>query len=48
MELLDKVLEWITNVGIKAVIALLVMWIAFGIINRVCKKLEKVLFQLSS
>jgi len=40
-ELLDKIIEWATNSGIKLIIALLIMFISFKIVNFIGKKIEK-------
>ena len=37
----DAIINWITNTGIKIIIALLIMFIAFKIINSISKKLAK-------
>ena len=37
----NTILEWLTNTGIKIVIALLVMFVSFKIINRISRKIEK-------
>lgn len=39
--LLQTVLGWITNVGIKIIIAVLIWLISFKIINKIAKKIEK-------
>ena len=42
-KILDLAIEWITTVGVKVIIALVVMYISFKVINKVCKKLKVVL-----
>lgn len=43
--LLDKLVEWGTNTGVKIVIALLIWFISFRIINFVTRKIEKRLIE---
>ncbi|MBQ8689594.1 MAG: mechanosensitive ion channel [Clostridia bacterium] len=39
--LLDKLVEWTTSVGVKIIIALIIMFISFKIINWLTRKIEK-------
>ena len=39
--MLDTVLNWATNTGIKVVVALIILLISFKIINRIGRKIEK-------
>ena len=36
-----SVMNWVTNTGIKIVVALIILWIAFKIINALARKIEK-------
>ena len=40
-DLLKKLVEWCTSTGIKIVIAIIVLIVAFKIINAVCRKFSK-------
>ena len=40
-QILKNILNWLASSGVKIVIALVVMWIAFRIINAIFKKLKK-------
>ncbi|MBQ6075621.1 MAG: mechanosensitive ion channel [Lachnospiraceae bacterium] len=40
-ELGNTVLGWVTNTGIKILIALIILWIAFKVINKIGKKIGK-------
>ncbi len=39
--ILNSVMCWVTNTGIKIIIALIIMWVAFRIINTLAKKIAK-------
>ena len=40
-DILNSILNWLSTAGVKIVIALVVLWIAFRIINHVSKKIAK-------
>ena len=40
-QVFDTIVNWATNTGVKIVIALLVLFISFKVINRITRKIEK-------
>ncbi|MBO4838963.1 MAG: mechanosensitive ion channel family protein [Lachnospiraceae bacterium] len=40
-ELGSTVLNWVTSTGLKILVALIILWIAFKLINRLARKVEK-------
>lgn len=40
-EIWTAIMSWLTNTGVKIVISLIIMWIAFRVINRIARKITK-------